>query len=375
MKPGRDAPGVLVTGGLGYIGSHTVVALAEAGYRVVVVDDLSNSSIDVLAPLEALCGRSVPTYCGDVRDREFLALVLARNPVACAVHFAGLKAVGDSVRMPFDYYDVNINGTLTLARALASAGVRRMVFSSSATVYGDPAVAPTPETHPLAPANPYGRTKRDAEELLADLCASDPEWGAISLRYFNPAGAHPSGTIGERPQGVPNNLLPFIAQVASGERPVLCVFGDDYPTPDGTGVRDYVHVADLADAHVSAVARVLSQPGNEVINLGSGRGYSVLDVVRAYERANEVRIQFEIVSRRPGDVARYLANPARAEQLLDWRATRGIDDMCRDAARFQRMHVERAPRPMGAAASLRVRALSSVPGAGPLAVPSSATVG
>ncbi len=358
MTPPRAAPCVLVTGGLGYIGSHTVVALAGHGYRVVVVDDLSNSSIDVLAPVEALCGTSVATYCGDVRDREFLATVLGRNPVACAVHFAGLKAVGDSVRMPLEYYDVNVNGTLTLARALEAAGVRRVVFSSSATVYGDPAVAPTPETHPLAPANPYGRSKRDAEELLADLCASDPRWGAISLRYFNPAGAHPSGTIGERPQGVPNNLVPYIAQVANGERPALRVFGDDYPTPDGTGVRDYVHVMDLASAHVAAVARMLSRPGNEVINLGSGRGYSVLEVIRAYEHANDVRVPYEIVPRRSGDVPRYLADATLAGQLLDWRATRGIDEMCRDAARFQRMHVQRAPRPARTPASSPNRALS-----------------
>ena len=358
MKPARGAPAVLVTGGLGYIGSHTVVALAGAGYRVVVVDVFSNSSIDVLAPMEALCGTSVATYCGDVRDRGFLATVLGRNPVTCAVHFAGRKAVGESVRMPLEYHDVNVQGTLTLARALEASGVRRLVFSSSATVYGEPTVAPTPETHPLAPTNPYGRSKRAAEELLADLCVADARWGAISLRYFNPAGAHPSGTIGERPQGVPDNLMPYIAQVADGERDALRVFGDDYPTPDGTGVRDYIHVVDLADAHVRAVSRVLARPGCEAINLGSGRGHSVLEVVRAYERANDVRIRYEIAPRRPGDVPRYLADATLAGELLDWRATRGIDDMCRDAARFQRMQVPRAPRPQRVEAAPARRMLS-----------------
>lgn len=334
----REAPGVLVTGGLGYVGSHTVVALAAAGWRVVVVDDLSNSCIETHARIERLCGAVVPTHVGDVRDEAFLATVLAQHRVESAVHFAGLKAVGESVRRPLDYYDVNVNGTLVLARALGAVGVRRMVFSSSATVYGDAAITPTPEDHPLAPTNPYGRSKRDAEELLADLCVSDPRWGAISLRYFNPAGAHASGLIGERPLGVPDNLMPYIDRVASGKLAALRVFGDDYPTADGTGVRDYVHVVDLADAHVSALARALSRPGSEAINLGSGRGHSVLEVVCAYERANAVRIPHAIAPRRPGDVAMYLADARRAERLLGWRARRGIDEICRDAARFQRLH-------------------------------------
>lgn len=356
MNPGRAAPGVLVTGGLGYIGSHTVVALLEAGYKVVVVDDLSNSTIDVLERIEALCGASPAMYCGDVRDRAFLSSVLGREPLACAVHFAGLKAVGESVRLPLEYYDVNVNGTMTLVRAMEGAGVRRVVFSSSATVYGDPLYSPIPESHPLSPANPYGRSKRAAEEVLADLCASDPRWGAMSLRYFNPAGAHPSGVFGERPQGIPNNLLPYVAQVAQGELHALRVFGDDYPTPDGTGVRDYVHVVDLAMAHVAAVARVLDVSGNAAVNLGSGRGYSVLEVVRAYERANATRVPYEIAPRRAGDVARYLADCTLAGQMLGWQATRDLDAMCRDAARFEaqrRAARERRPVVQPVARALR----------------------
>lgn len=334
-------PAILVTGGLGYIGSHTVVALSEAGYRVVIVDNLSNSSIEVLDRIEQLCTSSPATYCGDVRDLSLLGTVLERNPVQCAIHFAGLKAVGESVQVPLEYYDVNVNGTLILLRALEASGVRRVVFSSSATVYGDPAVVPVGEDQPTAPASPYGRSKRAAEDILADACGSDPRWGVACLRYFNPAGAHPSGTIGERPNGTPNNLMPYISQVAAGTRASLRVFGSDYPTPDGTGVRDYVHVMDLADAHVRAVQRVLRSPGFEVLNIGTGRGYSVLEVVQAYERAHGGRIPYELAPRRAGDIASCFADVSLAEARLGWRAQRTLDDMCRDAAHFEAARAER----------------------------------
>ena len=334
-------PAILVTGGLGYIGSHTVVALSEAGYRVVIVDNLSNSSIEVLDRIEQLCTSSPATYCGDVRDLALLNTVLERNPVQCAIHFAGLKAVGESVQVPLEYYDVNVNGTLILLRALEVAGVRRVVFSSSATVYGDPAMVPVAEDQPTAPASPYGRTKRAAEDVLADACGSDPRWGVACLRYFNPAGAHPSGTIGERPNGTPNNLMPYVSQVAAGTRACVRVFGSDYPTPDGTGVRDYVHVMDLADAHVRAVERVLQSPGFEVLNIGTGRGYSVLEVLAAYERAHGAPIRHELAPRRAGDVASCYADVARAEARLGWRAQRTLDDMCRDAANFESTRAER----------------------------------
>ncbi|HST45189.1 MAG TPA: UDP-glucose 4-epimerase GalE [Luteimonas sp.] len=335
-------PAILVTGGLGYIGSHTVVSLSEAGYRVVIVDNLSNSSIEVLDRIEQLCRSSPATYCGDVRDLALLGTVLERNPVQCAIHFAGLKAVGESVAVPLEYYDVNVNGTLILLRALEAAGVRRVVFSSSATVYGDPATVPVDEDQPTAPASPYGRSKRAAEDILADACGSDPRWAVACLRYFNPAGAHPSGTIGERPNGIPNNLMPYISQVASGARASVRVFGSDYPTPDGTGVRDYVHVMDLAEAHVRAVEHVLRHPGFEVLNIGTGQGYSVLDVLQAYQRAHGRPVPHEFAPRRPGDVASCFADVSRAEARLGWRASRSLDDMCRDAANFEASLAEHA---------------------------------
>lgn len=340
---------VLVTGGLGYLGSHTAVALAEAGFRVVIVDNLSNSSIEVLERIESVCAVSPATYCGDVRDLALLQTVLRRNPVQCALHFAGLGAVAESARIPVDYYDVNVNGTMTLVRALEEVGVRRMVFSSSAAVYGDRGADPLHEDGGTAPISAFGRSKRAAEDLLADACGADARWAIATLRCFNPAGAHPGGNIGERRPGVPHHLLPYLAQVAEGERPALRVFGNDYATADGTGVRDYVHVADVADAHVRAVQRLLSDRGGyAVVNIGSGTAHSVLDVVHAYERAHGVRVPCELAPRRPGDIASCVADTRRAEALLGWRAQRTLEDICRDVARFealQRQRHQAAPLP------------------------------
>ncbi|MET1161721.1 MAG: UDP-glucose 4-epimerase GalE [Pseudoxanthomonas sp.] len=329
------APTVLVTGGLGFIGSHTVVELAEAGFRSVIVDDLSNSSLDVLDRLASLCRLAPVFQRGDVRDADLLRSLLLEHPVDCAVHFAGLKAVGESVRIPLDYYSVNVGGTVSLMNALQERGVPKLVFSSSATVYGNPDAVPIPETHRLAPRSPYGRSKLMAEQVIQDACASDDRWSAVCLRYFNPAGAHPSALLGERPSGVPNNLMPYISQVGTGEREQLEIYGADYATSDGTGVRDYVHVVDLAQAHVRAITRVLRERGFEACNLGTGRGYSVFEVVRAYERANGVRIPYRMRARRDGDVDACVADPTQAAHQLGWRAVRSLDDMCRDAARFE----------------------------------------
>jgi UDP-glucose 4-epimerase len=346
MSASMQPISVLVTGGLGYLGSHTAVALAEAGFRVVIVDNLSNSSIEVLERIESACTASPATYCGDVRDLALLQTVLRRNPVQCAVHLAGLGAVAESARVPVDYYDVNVNGTMTLLRALEEVGVRRMVFSSSAAVYGDRGPDPLHEDAGTAPISAFGRSKRAAEDLLADACGADARWGVATLRCFNPAGAHPGGNIGERRPGVPHHLLPYVAQVAEGERPALRVFGNDYPTADGTGVRDYVHVVDVADAHVRAVQRLLSERGGHVVaNIGSGNGHSVLDVVRAYERVPGRRVPCEVAPRRPGDIASCRADTRRAESLLGWRARYTLDDICRDIARFEALQRQRHQAP------------------------------
>lgn len=337
---------MLVTGGLGYIGSHTVVELAEAGFRSLILDDLSNSSFDVLDKLNALSRFPPLLQRGDVRDTGLLRRLLLQHPVDCAVHFAGLKAVGESVRQPLDYYSVNTGGTVSLMKALQEASIPRLVFSSSATVYGHATITPIPESHPVAPENPYGRSKLMAEQVIQDACRANPDWSAICLRYFNPAGAHPSGRLGEKPSGTPNNLMPYISQVGSGERPVLEVFGTDYPTSDGTGVRDYVHVVDLAQAHARAISRVLLEPGFQLCNLGTGRGFSVLEVVKAYEKANGLRIPFRVRARRDGDVAVSVADPSLAAAKLGWRSVHSLDDMCRDAARFERINRER-PDPAG----------------------------
>ena len=330
---------VLVTGGAGYIGSHTVLLLLEAGYRVVVVDNFSNSSAESLRRVEALAGKSVALVEGDIRDGGLMEQVLRDHQVEAVVHFAGLKAVGESVAQPLRYYDCNVVGTIRLLEAMEKAGVRRLVFSSSATVYGDPATVPIREDFPLSATNPYGATKLHIEDMLRDLYRAEPSWGLALLRYFNPVGAHESGRIGEDPNGEPNNLMPYIAQVAVGKREKLRVFGGDYNTPDGTGVRDYIHVMDLAQGHLSAL-EALTGPGLITTNLGTGQGYSVLDMVRAFARASGRDIPSDIVERRPGDVAVCYADPTHAEQVLGWKATRGVDAMCADHWRWQESNPE-----------------------------------
>lgn len=326
---------VLVTGGAGYIGSHTVVELSNSGWDVVVLDNLSNSSDESLRRVERITGRAVPFVRADIRDEAALDEVLRSRRFDAAIHFAGLKAVGESVSDPLAYYDNNVAGSTTLLRALARAGVRRIVFSSSATVYGDPQSVPIDEDAATGPTNPYGRTKWMIERMLQDLAASDPKWSVAILRYFNPVGAHESGLIGEDPSGTPNNLMPFVSQVAVGRRPALQVFGGDWPTSDGTGVRDYIHVVDLARGHLAALGRLLSQPEVFTVNLGTGTGCSVLEVVRAFEHASGRPVPYRIVERRAGDVALCYADPRRAERLLGWRAQHDLNRMCADAWRWQ----------------------------------------
>ncbi len=326
---------VLVTGGAGYIGSHTCVEMLSAGMDVVVVDNLSNSKDESLRRVRAIAGRDLDFVKADLRDRAALDAVFRSWRFDAVVHFAGLKAVGESVQLPLDYYDNNIGGTLTLCRAMAAAGVKAIVFSSSATVYGDPAIVPIRESFPLSATNPYGRSKLFVEEILRDLQMSDPAWNVILLRYFNPVGAHPSGRIGEDPNGIPNNLMPYVAQVAIGKLPKLRVFGNDYPTPDGTGVRDYIHVVDLARGHLAALNKLRGRPGTAVYNLGTGCGYSVLEMVAAFQRASGRPVPYEIVARRPGDIATCYADPSLAREGLGWQAGLGIDEMVSDAWRWQ----------------------------------------
>jgi UDP-glucose 4-epimerase len=326
---------VLVTGGAGYIGSHTCVELLQAGHDVVVVDNLSNSKPEALRRVAEIAGR-VPDFVeADLRDRPALERLLAGRAFDAVIHFAGLKAVGESAEIPLDYYENNIGGTINLCKAMQSAGVRTLVFSSSATVYGEPASVPIQEHFPTSATNPYGRSKLFIEEILRDLHRSDPAWNVALLRYFNPVGAHPSGRIGEDPNGIPNNLMPYVSQVAVGKLPRLRVFGDDYPTPDGTGVRDYIHVVDLARGHLKALERLAAGPGLLTVNLGTGRGYSVLEMVRAFEAASGRPVPYEIVARRPGDIATCYADPGYAKETLGWSAELGIDDMVRDAWRWQ----------------------------------------
>jgi UDP-glucose 4-epimerase len=326
---------VLVTGGAGYIGSHTAVELLQAGWEVVVLDNLSHASAESLRRVERITGRQAPLVRADIRDEGALAALLRSQRFDAAIHFAGLKAVGESVAQPLAYYDNNVAGTATLLRALAAANVRRLVFSSSATVYGDPQRVPIDEGAQVGPTNPYGRTKWMVELMLADLAAADPDWSIGMLRYFNPVGAHPSGLIGEDPRGVPNNLMPFVSQVAVGRLQQLSVFGGDWPTPDGTGVRDYIHVVDLARGHLAALDRLFGQRGAFTVNLGTGRGYSVLELVGAFERASGRKVPYRIVDRRPGDIAACYADPSAAAALLGWRAELGIDRICADAWRWQ----------------------------------------
>ncbi|WP_207063970.1 UDP-glucose 4-epimerase GalE [Motiliproteus sp. SC1-56] len=326
---------ILVTGGAGYIGSHACVELLNAGYDLVVVDNLSNSHETALARVREISGREFTFVRGDIRDRSMLDLLFKRRPIEAVIHFAGLKAVGESCQQPLRYYQNNVAGTLTLCEAMAAAGVKRLVFSSSATVYGDPASVPIRENFPTCATNPYGRSKLMIEELLADLQAADPEWRIARLRYFNPVGAHPSGRIGEDPNGIPNNLLPYIAQVAVGRLAELQVFGGDYPTPDGTGVRDYIHVVDLVLGHLKALEALRSPCGLLTCNLGTGRGYSVLEMVRAFEAASGRPVPYSVVERRPGDVAQCYADPAESKALLGWQAERGLQEMMEDAWRWQ----------------------------------------
>lgn len=330
---------ILVTGGAGYIGSHTCVELANAGYEVVVMDDLRNSSPKALKAVEEITGKKVPFYETDMLDKEGVEQIFQERSIDAVIHFAGLKAVGESVQKPLEYYHNNLTGTLILCDVMRRHGVKDIVFSSSATVYGDPAFVPITEECPKGQiTNPYGQTKSMLEQILMDIHVSDPAWNVILLRYFNPIGAHPSGKIGEDPKGIPNNLVPYIAQVAVGRLEKLGVFGDDYDTPDGTGVRDYIHVVDLALGHVKAVEKLRDKEGVSIYNLGTGRGYSVLEVLHAYERACGKTLPYEIKPRRAGDIATCYADASKAERELGWTAQRGIDQMCADSWKWQSMN-------------------------------------
>ena len=327
---------ILVTGGAGYIGSHTCVELLNEGYEVVVVDNLYNSNKKALERVEAITGKKVTFYETDICDREGMNAIFNKEEVDAVIHFAGLKAVGESVAKPIEYYENNIAGTLVLCDAMRKHNVKNIIFSSSATVYGDPAMIPITEECPKGVCtNPYGWTKWMLEQVLTDLQKSDPEWNVILLRYFNPIGAHKSGTIGEDPKGIPNNLLPYVAQVAVGKLECLGVFGDDYDTPDGTGVRDYIHVVDLARGHVKAVKKLADKEGVNIYNLGTGNGYSVLQVVHAFEKACGHAIKYQIKDRRPGDVAKCYCDPQKAKEELGWVAEYGIEEMCEDSWRWQ----------------------------------------
>ena len=327
---------ILVTGGAGYIGSHTVVELQNSGYDVVVLDNLSNSSEKALDRVSKITGKPVKFYKADILDREALDQIFDKEDIDSCIHFAGLKAVGESVVKPWEYYENNIAGTLTLVDVMRKHGVKNIIFSSSATVYGDPAQIPITEECPKGQCtNPYGWTKSMLEQILTDIQKADPEWNVVLLRYFNPIGAHKSGLIGENPNGIPNNLMPYISQVAVGKLEKLGVFGDDYDTPDGTGVRDYIHVVDLAKGHVKAINYIFSNPGLDVINLGTGVGYSVLDMVKAFGKACGKEIPYEIKPRRAGDIAMCYADPAKAARVLGWKAEKGLDEMCADTWRWQ----------------------------------------
>lgn len=325
---------ILVTGGAGYIGSHACVELLESGHDVVVLDNLYNSKKEALHRVEKITGRTLTFYKGDVRDAALLKTIFAKHSVDVVIHFAGLKAVGESVQKPILYYENNIGGVVTLCRAMQEAGVRSIIFSSSATVYGVPKTVPITEDFPLSVTNPYGRTKLMTEEILQDIFTADNRWSVVLLRYFNPIGAHESGLIGEYPKGIPNNLTPYIGQVATGKLQELKVFGNDYPTPDGTGVRDYIHVVDLAKGHVCALKKA-TEPGVHIYNLGTGVGYSVLQIVAAFEKACGKKIPYAFAPRRAGDVAENYADPSKALRDLGWKTEKGIDDMCRDLWKWQ----------------------------------------
>jgi UDP-glucose 4-epimerase len=328
---------ILVTGGTGYIGSHTVVELQSAGYDVVVMDNLCNSSMKVLDRIEAITGKKVPFYEADIRNREDLEKIFSNEKIDAVIHFAGLKAVGESVQKPWEYYENNISGTLTLLDEMRKHNVKNIIFSSSATVYGNPAIIPITEECPKGVCtNPYGWTKHMLEQILTDIQKADNEWNVVLLRYFNPIGAHKSGTMGENPNGIPNNLMPYITQVAVGKLDHLNVFGDDYDTPDGTGVRDYIHVVDLAKGHVKALKKLEPGTGLSLYNLGTGVGYSVLDIVKNFEEANGVKIPYVIAPRRAGDIATCYSDASKAEKELGWKAENGIREMCEDSWRWQK---------------------------------------
>ncbi|MEL4242624.1 UDP-glucose 4-epimerase GalE [Shewanella xiamenensis] len=326
---------ILVTGGAGYIGTHTVVELLNAGSEVIVLDNLSNSSIEALNRVERITGKSVTFYQGDILNKALLQKVFSDHNIDAVIHFAGLKAVGESVAKPLKYYENNVTGTLILCQVMAEFKVKNLVFSSSATVYGDPASLPITEDFPTGATNPYGQSKLMVEHILADLHRSDPSWNIARLRYFNPVGAHASGLIGEDPNDIPNNLMPFIAQVAVGKREALSVFGNDYPTHDGTGVRDYIHVVDLAIGHLKALEKLATKPGLVTYNLGTGQGYSVLDMVKAFEKACGKSIAYQIAPRRPGDIAACYANPEHARTDLGWQATHSLEDMANSSWHWQ----------------------------------------
>ena len=328
---------ILLTGGAGYIGSHTIIELDKAGHSVVVVDNLSNSCEESVRRVSEIIGKPIPFIKADVRDAVAMDSIFKSYKIGAVIHFAGLKAVGESVAKPLEYYENNLNATFVLVNAMRNNGVKNIIFSSSATVYGNPAVIPITESCPKGECtNPYGKTKSMLEEVLSDVQKADPEWNVVLLRYFNPIGAHQSGRIGENPNGIPNNLMPYITQVAVGRRPELGVFGNDYDTPDGTGVRDYIHVCDLAAGHVSALRAIERKCGLAIYNLGTGYGYSVLDVVKAFEKVNGVKVPYSIKPRRAGDIATCYCNPAKAKAELGWEAKFGIEEMCRDSWNWQK---------------------------------------
>lgn len=331
---------ILVSGGTGYIGSHTCVELLQNGHEVVIFDNLYNSKEEVVGRIESITGKKVTFYKADMLDPDSMRRIFEEHTFDCVIHFAGLKAVGESVAKPLMYYENNITGTLNLCKLMNEYGCKRIIFSSSATVYGVPKTVPITEDFPLSTTNPYGSTKLMLERILTDFTVADPEWSVVLLRYFNPIGAHESGLLGEVPNGIPNNLMPYIMQVAVGKLPELGVFGDDYDTPDGTGVRDYIHVVDLAKGHVCAVNKVMSAHGTNIYNLGTGTGYSVLDIVHAFEDANGVKIPYRIKDRRPGDVAMCYANPTKAKEELGWEAKFDLKRMCQDSWRFAQMYAK-----------------------------------
>lgn len=331
---------VLLTGGAGYIGSHTCVALLESGHDAVVVDSLVNASGRAVERVERIAGKRVRFYRADLRERARLREVFRSGPIDCVIHFAGLKSVAESVENPLAYYDNNLGGTTALCEAMQEFSVKNLVFSSSATVYGNPDAVPLREDAPVSPVNPYGRTKLMIEQMLADIYTADPDWNIARLRYFNPVGAHPSGLIGEDPADIPNNLMPYISKVAVGRLKELQVFGSDYPTPDGTGVRDYIHVMDLAEGHVRALEKLSGNCGLVTYNLGTGRGHSVLEMIAAFEKASRRKIPYRITSRRPGDIAECWADPSLARKELGWRAKYGIEEMCAHTWRWQSMNPE-----------------------------------